>query len=423
LCLFEVSAFADFSSGLARASELLRAGHAEDAYRAYLALLREDPDNDEVNLGLTRAALAASHPYQAILAYERLIAKYPAELRLYREIANVYMSIGDSDMATRYLSRDASLAPDDISSWASRVGATYSRFQSHGKLRFGVLYDGNGNQGPDSDRLTLGFWNVTISGEATAQGGFGGWLAGDYDASYRTSRGGPWHLVGDAHFYARLLDSGELRSLDQDYSQWYRLAGGIRYSTPASLLDLRIKGEAFDYDFYNTIYSFGAELTYAKMISGSLHLVTRAGLERRDYVRDGDYDGTYGFVGQYARFLFGANANELTVGARYLWADARTARASYDGWEISAYARFKLKNRWEISPSLAYIEERYGGPATPLEWDDRRDRRWRAGLGAAYRISEAWSAEMNYSYTHNASNSALREYDRHLVSLGLAWSF
>jgi tetratricopeptide (TPR) repeat protein len=417
-------ASADFASDLAFAGELLRNGRAEDAYRAYLVLLSEEPDNDEVNLGLTRAAMAASRPYQAILAYERLIAKYPAENQLYRGIAEVYMSIGDAGSATRYLSRDASLAPDDISAWASRVGAAYSRFQSQGKLRFGFLYDGNGNQGPDSSTLTIGnFRNVVIPGESTAQSGFGAWLAGDYDASYRTSRGGPWHIVGDAHFYARLIGSDEMRSLDQDYSQWYRLAGGVRYSTPAALLDLRLKGEIFDYDFYNTVYSIGPEITYSKMLSRTLRLVTRAGIERREYVRDGDHDGIYGYIGQYARFAFGPRDDEFIIGARYLWADAETDRASYDGWEVSASMRFKLKNRWEITPSLSYAEERYDAPATALEWDDRRDKRFRAGLGVLYRINQAWSAELDYSYARNLSNSALYEYDRHLVTLGLIWSF
>ncbi|MDR1471966.1 MAG: carbohydrate porin [Synergistaceae bacterium] len=408
---------------MARAAELLLAGRAEEAYPIYLALLREDPGSDEVNFGLARASASSSRPYQAIMAYERLIAKYPAEFRLYREIANAYMSIGDSDMATRYLSRDASLAPDDISAWASRAGKAYSRFQSQGKLRFGLMSDSNGNQGPGSDRLALGNFIVTIPGDSTEQGGLGGWIAGDYDAAYRTSRGGPWWVVGDAHFYIRALDSAGLRSLDQDYSQWYRIAGGIRHSAPASLFDLRLKGEVFDYDFYNTVYSLGAELTYTKALSGSFHLVTRAGLERRDYVRNGDYDGTYSFIGQYARFVFGERGHELIVGARGLWADAETARASWDGWEVSTSMRFKLKNRWEISPSLLYAEENYGAPATVLETADRRDRRFRAGLRAAYRINEVWSAEMDYSYTHNESNSSLREYGRHLVTLGLVWSF
>ncbi|MDR1966144.1 MAG: surface lipoprotein assembly modifier [Synergistaceae bacterium] len=421
LCLFARPVFAD-PSGLARAAGLLRAGNAEGAYRAYLALLREEPDSDEANLGLARASMAASHPHQAIMAYERMIAKYPSEFGLYREIASAYMSIGDSDMAMRYLSHDTSLAPDDISAWASRVGAAYSRFQSQGKLRFGVMYDSNGNQGPDSNSITLGNIPVILIG-AEKEGGFGGWLAGDCYAAYRTSRSGPWWAVGDAHFYSRLLGSSGLRALDRDHSQWYRLAGGIRHSSPTSLFDLRVKGEIFDYDFYDTVYSFGPELTYTKMFSNSFQLVTRAGIERRDYVRAPDNDGTYGYAGEYARFVFGPMANEFIIGGRVLWADAETDRSSYDGWEISAVARFKLKNRWEFSPSLSYVEERYDAPATILELDGRRDRRFCAGLNALYRINERWSAEMDYSYTENSSNSPLYEYDRHLITLGVVWSF
>ncbi|MDR1133821.1 MAG: tetratricopeptide repeat protein, partial [Synergistaceae bacterium] len=376
---------ADGPPGAERAAELLGRGQAEEAYRIYSALLREFPEDGAVNLGLARSAMAANRPHQAIMAYERLIAKYPGELALYREIAAAYMAVGDPETAKRYLARDASLNPDDVSDWAVRMGEAYNRFQFHGKLRAGFLFDGNANQGLDSNRITLGGFAVTMR-DAEKIDTFGGYLAGDFDAAYRASRTSPWWVVGDAHFYLRRDGAGGLSDAEMDYSQWYRISGGIRRLTPNSLFDIRLKGEIFDYDFYRTVYAYGPEITYTRAVSRTLHLITRAGVERRDYVRNGDHSGTYGYAGEYARFLFGAAEHEFVIGGRYLFADAERDFASYGAWEASASMRFKLGGGWELSPSVSYAEERYDAPATVLETDDRRDRRFRAGLNALYRI-------------------------------------
>jgi tetratricopeptide (TPR) repeat protein len=409
---------------LAEAEGLLRAGRPREAYAVYLALLRERPDDDAVNFGLARSALLSGRPHQAIMAYERLLAKYPGEPVLYKEIAEAYLSIGDKDTAYRYLSRDPSLAGGEIGATVGRLGKRYERFQMHGQMRTGVLYDSNANQGPSSDRVSLGNFPYPIALGNGAQTDTGGaYLGGRADFGYRQRRGGPWWTVGDVGFYLRGGFSEALRRGRQEYNQWYRVAAGLRRLDERQLFDLRLKAEVFDYDFARAVYSVGPEVAYTRLVRPRFHLVSQGGLDRRRYGYNGSYTGNYGHVGQYARFFIGKSEHELLIGGRYSIGDARFHDYSYKAWEALAHLRLKLPRGLELSPSVAYVWESYSGPGTALETERRRDRRLRLGLGVVYRLNEKVSVETSYQYTHNLSNSNLYDYRRSIVSVGCAWNF
>ena len=95
----------------------------------------------------------------------------------------------------------------------------------------------------------------------------------------------------------------------------------------------------------------------------------------------------------------------------------------YNGYEASAAFVFKLPHGFELAPNISFIQEFYNCPATALEEKYREDKRLRLGTLLTYRINEAWSLELNYQYTHNASESPLYEYDQHLITTGVTWSF
>ena len=95
----------------------------------------------------------------------------------------------------------------------------------------------------------------------------------------------------------------------------------------------------------------------------------------------------------------------------------------YTGIETSARVVFKLPKDFELSPFVSFEKDWYNGPATALETSNRLDQKWRTGAALTWRVTEAWSVETSYQYTHNASESAIYRFDQSLVSLGVAWSF
>ena len=409
-------------AGLAEAQTLVKAGKMQDAYTLYFALLREDPDNDAVLLGLARTAIASGHPNQAIMAYEMLIAKHPEATWLYKEIAQAYMAIGDKETAAEYLQKDTTLSDAEKSELAGILSKRYDRFQMHSRLRTGVLYDSNANQGPASNQIKLGNWMVNI-GDSKAVETSGIYLGGQIDMSYRIKPNGSWWAVGDFNFYGRGNFENKLDKLDKQYSQWYKVGAGVRRVSARDFFDIRIKMEAFDYGFYNTVYSIGPEIIYARTVNPSLQLVSMFNVVKRDYVRNSAYHGTYGSIGQYARRFFGKQSNEFMFGGSYSFGRARNTTYSYDGWNILALWRFKPVARFEISPSISYGTDYYKGKATFLDKNLRHDKRLSLGLNMTYQVTKTMSIEGSYQYFHNGSNTELHDYDRHLITAGCAWNF
>lgn len=191
----------------AQAKTLVNKGRYEEAYQLYMRLLREEPDNDETNYGLALAAARTRRYSQALLAFERLIDRYPADAKLRRSLADVYLRLGDRDAARRELDMarqyDPTLTEERIARVLDSLESVQSRFQVHGRVSGGVMYDSNANQGPASDKMSLGlFDNLTVHG-VKAVDSWGSYLNGMLDAGWRLGEDSPWWFVSDIAFFKR----------------------------------------------------------------------------------------------------------------------------------------------------------------------------------------------------------------------------
>jgi len=410
----------------AEAATLLEKGEAAKAYELYMRLVRSVPDDDEVNLGLARAAVKAKRWNQAVMAYETLLEKYPQEAGLYGELAHVYMLLGDREAAERSTAMmralDGKTTKTDTDKALDTLESRYSDFQVHGKVRLGLQYDSNANLGPSSNDLELGTWRVRVD-NAKAKESFGAYLGADVDLGKRFYRDSSWWVVGDAQGFWRGQENPALSSARSKEAHWGRAAVGVRHLSSSTLAEVRMKGEVFDYEFYQNVNAYGPEGTFLWAVTPALQLIAKGNLEKRSYSRDYLRDGTAGSMGLYGRVFFGTNNHELLIGARWLGANADWKAYGYNGWEGTARLLFKLPYGFELAPFVSYTQEAYMGPATALEADDRWDNRFRIGLGLTYRINEAWAVETGYQYTRNMSNSNLYTYDQHFVNVGIVWNF
>jgi hypothetical protein len=320
------------------AASLLQKGEAGAAYDLYMRLLRENPEDDETSLGMARAAAGANRWHQAVMAYEVLIEKHPREAALYAELARVYMLADDREAAERSLavmrSLDGKTTEADTGLALDNMESRYNRLQIHGKLRAGLLYDSNANMGPKSGDMNLGNWRVNIT-EAKEKESFGAYVGADLDLGYRLYQDSPWWIVGDVKAFWRGNANDDLSDLHSRESQWGRAAAGLRHLTGKSLFDLRFKAEIFDYELYQNVSALGPEATFLYAATPSVHLISRAGIDHREYSRDRRRNGTYGWAGEYLRLFFGESNHEVVAGLRYLGAAADKADYDYNGWEGS----------------------------------------------------------------------------------------
>ncbi len=77
----------------------------EQAYQEFSRLLRENPTNHEVNMGLADAAMAAGYLNQAVMVYERLLGQHPGEEWLLTRLGEVYSLLGDAGTSLRFFDR------------------------------------------------------------------------------------------------------------------------------------------------------------------------------------------------------------------------------------------------------------------------------------------------------------------------------
>jgi opacity protein-like surface antigen len=411
-----------FESAKAEAAALLERGKGEEAYQLYMRLLRASPGDDAVQFGLARASAAAGHWNQAVLALEMLLEKYPDEAALYDHLAHAYLALNDRASAERLQEAKRALGPDTAEFPLDELEKRYSLLQVHGKIRMGVLYDSNANQGTDGTDLHLGNWRVEAP-DAKARETFGGYFSANLDLGRKFERDSNWWVVGDAQTYIRGNTNNDLGAVNSRESQWLRGAAGLRRLSAEILLDVRVKAEIFDYELYQHITALGPELTFLWAVTPSAQLISKGGIDQRLYSRDPDRDGAYYFLGQYARFFFFSQNHEFTLGAQYRGGAADKQDYAYDGWEASARLLFKLPCGFELAPFVSYGIELYRGPATVLETEDREDGRFRLGAGLTWRFAEDWALELSYQYSRNHSSSELYDYRQHMVGAGVVWSF
>lgn len=412
-------------SGKEEAAALLRKGKPAEAYELYMRLLREVPEDNEVAVGLAKAAMHSGRYNQAVMAFERLVEKYPTTAPFYEGLAGAYMALNDRAGAEQALAamREAGASGESgMDDALDKLERHYSLLQVHGRLRTGILYDSNANLGPRSNNMSLGIWRVEVQ-DAKEKESAGAYFGADLDIARRFYRDSSWWFVSDIQTHLRGNFNNDLHANNSRMAQWYRASAGVRHIGPETLFDIRAKGEIFDYEGAKNVSAFGPESTFIWAVSPSLQLITRMEISQRVYSRESEYNGAYGALGEYVRLFFGQNHHAFLIGARYIGAWTKEKHYGYDGWEVSARTTLKLPYDFELEPFVSYTQEHYRGPATVLERSSREDRRWRAGVMTTYRFNEAWSAEAMYQYTSNDSRSAMYDYTQNVVSLGIAWNF
>ncbi len=423
---FAASAFEEKKE---EASTLLQKGAYAESFQLFMSLLREEPDDKDVNLGLAQAAQGSKKYPHALFAYERLIDREPRN-PLYRlQIARTYLLMEDRTNARNELELarqyDTSLTDQDVEDILASLRHQISRWRYNGQLSAGFMYDSNANQGPNSNVLSLGsFDNLFING-IKKQGSSGAYGSATLEAGYRLEDEGHWWLVGDLGAYQRWNFASDLNA-NNGFS-WGRTAAGIRYAGDETLFDLRLKGEVgkqyHDASRNQVVTSYGPDMIFSWAVVPSTQLITRGNLEQRRYTVSNDRGGQYWSVGEYVRHVFESGEYEVFAGARVLGASVNTSDFGYKGWEGNLRFSIQLPYDLVASPYIIYRKEYYNGPATALETSDRKDEQWRLGHVLTWNISKQWSAELGYQYVYNDSNSSLYDYRQHVVNMGVVWKF
>ncbi|MDR1084284.1 MAG: tetratricopeptide repeat protein, partial [Deltaproteobacteria bacterium] len=269
----------DPASEWRRAEMLLLDRKASEAYPVFFNLLQRYPGHSSLMLGLARSAALTGRYDEAGRLYRDLLMKFPDDPVL----------LNESDQVR-----------------GLRAG-TASPTTVNFRMRAGVIYDSNANQGaPDDLILDLGGWRLVVD-DTKRIGTFGGYFGANFNLSRRFSDSSPWSLVADSGLYIRGNEDSDLDDIKSSEWQWFRAGAGLRYAQGRNLFEFRVKGEVFDYEFTNHVYAWGPELTYLRAVTPTFHLISQLSVDWREYQRNPGRDGHYGQLAQYGRFFFGDN--------------------------------------------------------------------------------------------------------------------
>lgn len=417
---------------LDRARSLLKEGKAEEAWQMLRNLLREEPDNVEVNVLLSQAAFATGRDNQALTAMERLSDLYPDNAALRLALAKAYARAGDEASSAFEMAEALRLNPDianeeqqeDLEKAAKLSARRFDRLMAAGRLSMGFIWDSNATGGLDSLDVELGDYTFRLHEDAEKKSAFGEYVKGNLNWSWRLGDSSPWYLAGDFALYGKTYNR-DLPS-NQNFT-WGRAALGIRHVGAKHMFDLRLKADNVTYDPFESATSAGAEASFVYQLLPDFQLIGRLTGESRNYL---EYDGKNGFYwtgGIYGRYQFGEGRHAILAGIKSINADTDEDRFSYNGFEAMLRMDLGLTRKLQFTPFFGWRHSQFHDASTRLTRhygeDDRMDDMLITGCGFTYAWTEHIATEIGWQYIKNNSTSPFYRYDQHQISTGIVFSF
>lgn len=394
-----------------------------DALTRYMNLLRQEPDDPEINLMLARSARMVGKLNLSRMSYDRLMLLVPRDPALRLEYAELLIALEEPEAAAAEVAEARRLSPDlDKGRLAARAKAmerNLSTFLVNGKLTVGVLYDSNMNNAPDNRGINIGGIPLELAGEDTEQETFGTFLNLRVNGAWRSNPHSKWWIVGDATGYQRWNTKTDPRR-DLTYG---RGAIGLQHLTPKRLMEVRVKAETLLENEDTSVAIFGGEFNSVFVLSRAWQNIGRFGVEYRNDHRIDDRSGTYWFVSDHLRYFFGEKGHSVTFGGKLYGSDTDAARFDYLGVEVSSYLNFKLPQAFSLTSGLAFRHEQYDDRPIVFASDDRDDDQWRFSLFLNKQFTPVLSMDAGWQYVNSHSNSDFFDYDQHLVVISVSYAF
>ena len=425
LILISTPAFATVDASVQSALALHASGKAPAAFALLSPLEAERAGDPDFDYALGLAAADSGNIARAIAAFQRVLAVQPGNAQARAEIARVYAMAGDFETAKTEFDTviaDPSL-PDPVRQQLNGLSRTYGQAMRGGPRRFSGFFeveggdDSNVNAATSATSIILPVFAflgpATLSGGATqqresfvqVQAG----VTGETPLSRQTK------LFGSALGLWRDAFNGS--TFDQ--AAVTGTFGIAHTSVSGGVVSLSGQGQQFwlANDPYRAsvgaIGQFTRRLAAGDALSFALQYAS-IGYET-DTLRDADrYTGTVSYAGKQLYVALGVGKEEIRDNsAQHLGYTLATAQAGFEQ---------PLSDRFSLSAGLS-AEDRDYDSADPLFGQGRRDTQLDASLTLRVMIGAGVSMRPRITYTDNASNLPLYDYDRFTASISLRKEF
>lgn len=410
----------------AKIEELRKTGKLHEAYNQLSKSIRENPDNEEVNMYFGHVCVALDDLERAQLAFERVILIDPDNHRARLELAEIYMKTEQYNLARKGFESVLEADPPpvvrkNIESYLARLEKAEDRFSLSGRIDAGYFYDDNVNVGPDSKIIytapiifssgaTITSLSIDEDSQPTEDDGIV--VSGSLYATYDCGRERGWLLATDLSYY-----QNQLNDHAEHETQYYQVRAGLKHASARTLLELPVSTAHItrgDDDLID-IHGVSPRLLYlSKNVEGA-QWITHGNVSIRDYDTLNDRDGTYYALGETFRKYLGKARHSISLGISLFRDDTDADVYTYTG--RSTTFGWKTRLPWD---STFYATFRYASSDYKareiLAPEDRADRQHLITAGLNKMFTSWWGVNVQLQRTDNTSTFNLYEFDRNLIT-------
>jgi tetratricopeptide (TPR) repeat protein len=402
------------------------------SYRLALPIFQEIAAKNasrEVLYWLGRSAYETGQTQLAIEKYQQILAREPNLARVRLELAAAYKQADNNEAAQKELQTVLAENPDaEVKQLIEKAVVDIEEPQAESKRFFaairasmGTEYDSNINVGPRDERILL------ANNQALTSNNIDGWLLkfdinGDVLYDFGDPNGFVWHnhLQFLHHEYPDPTNNNFNYTQTDVYTGLDYYDSKFKAKLPFGFIDRRFSNEDLSHSYY---FMPNLEINVLENIDFSLSYR----YEDEDFIAP-QYDTLSGVThtGSFGpRYKFEAFDAEhsLALFGTYSRRDANTALFSYDEWSVgpSYFARFKTGT--ELYLDFKYLNRDYDAPVRlPALSDDkgnRLDDRYTLTFSLSQTFYKNYFVSLGYTYTDNASNAKLFDYDKNMVGLNI----
>ncbi len=409
----------DIAARKAKATDLLRAGHAEQACGILQPLLPTHPDDPVLRFLIGQCLAGEGRPRAAIAQYRWILARDPHALRVRAEMAQAEFAAGDTAAARADLRIVLAheLPPQVRTRLQALLQEIPRRPQWSGTASVGTMYDSNADLGPLNNVVTLFGAPVQLIGTPPRK--VGAWAAlATANLNYTYPVNTTWTLAANA-----AANDVTYAGLPQyDFSSYSIFAGPVFRTDRLSLAANFGTNIA---RLGNALYSlsWGASPDLAVRLSNRLRYEQQFNVQRNRYYSSSLTDGWSSYSVSALRWHFAGTAAYIEPSVAFADQETRSALYTDDqvggsiAWFQPLGARFSLL----IDPALNEI---YYRTFDPMFGNTRHDKMYILTANLGYQPNFHHSQiSLGVTLTANRSNQTLYSYDRVQTTLQWEMSF
>ncbi len=392
---------------------------------SYSELLGLFPADTSILRGLAKVAKKRNDHSRTMIFLEQLTVYFPLEKELWKDLAEAYTALGNTEAAKKALER-----AENQDGFAKKIFALTDLYL---QAEAGVFHDDNLYFQPPQKIIRL-HPRVTYDlrdEKYKAKLSWGKYAGGTVKINQRFTPQGAWSIVADLGYRIKSYNKFNPKSTTS-----LHLAGGLRHTGDSHDITLQGVREQYEEDFQKKLVQSGMELTlFHQLVPNLWHATKGAFIKRKNQnSQSSDKDATIIRLEESLHLFW--RQNEFMLGGSLITNKAkkkklqdnvlyRTDIYSYNAWQSSVMADFSIIDSLKLR-LMADYETRYYN-TTPEKYLRfilyREDKRTSIGINLRYFFFNNFYLESEYTHFRNRSNIETFDYDKNVFSSGLRWQF